>query len=222
MPITIGVISISAGVLAHVIRTSYNMYIKPRLNSGKSPSVPEKSFELRVLGFPNSGKTQFLNALRGIPNTSEKIQTIGKEGVVDIPLIRFTKNDGQVRKFRSKDINGSKEFLVKNTKDFVEDADYLLFCCDIISYLQNRNDYRNKANGVLRAIQELSKSKNFICVRIILTYEDKLQDLGLTPKQAVIDFKKHIENTEYGKFQCYTVNTFDQQQVKQVFNRIIQ
>lgn len=218
MPITIGVISISAGVLAHFLRTGYNQYVKPTLNSWNTSSIFENTVELRVLGFPNSGKTQFLNALRNINNPYQKKQTIAVE---DLPNFIFYNNDIKWN-IHAKDINGSKEFLVEHTQNFSKEANYLLFLFNGVSYLRDDDGCRIEIERVLRAISEyVPISPTHGKVAIIMTYSDRLGDIAYTPKTAIDKFKRLIADRKYCYYPCYTVNTNDQNEVRQLFKRIL-
>lgn len=179
---------------------------------------PIERIELRVLGFPNSGKTQFLNALRGIENTSLKRQTMSVE---DIPNFVFNMYDGNKIEIHAKDINGSREFLVKETKNFSNEANNLLFLFDIVSYLTNKDNCRIEIERVLRAINEFVPiSPTHGKVAIIMTYADQLESISLTSEDAIAKFKKLIADRPYCYYPCYTVNTNDQLEVRNLFRKI--
>lgn len=195
--------------------------------AGEGTSDSLRTIELRVLGFPDSGKTQFLNALRRVPNPQQnKIET---NGVLPIPPFVFELAEGknqheQDSAFRIKtiDINGSKEYLMANTGNFAEQADYLLFMCDIVTYLTNKNDGRKDVHQVLRAIQVCSQHNSSSKVHIILTHEDLLSTINKTITQAIVEFKSTIKFAPYGEYPCHAVNTCDQDAVRKLFKEIIQ
>lgn len=193
---------------------------RDRLNS-----LPTK--KLRVLGFPNSGKTQFLNALVRKSNSQIKVQT---NGVDDIPPFVFAPKDGRWEgqiyddktiRIAAKDLNGAKEYLIDNIGSFVNDADILLFMCNIVDYLVDNNSCRRSVNSVLRAIQERSLGKRYLKICIILTYEDMLPTIGKTSEQAIAEFKDILKRTPYGEYPCYAINTCDQIAVRNLFRKIL-
>lgn len=187
-------------------------------------SLPTK--ELRVLGFPNSGKTQFLNALRCKPHSKDKVQTVG---VPDCKFVFAPKegdwtgqiHDSNTIRIVAKDLNGAKEYLIDNIGSFVNDADILLFMCNIVDYLVDNNSCRRSVNSVLRAIQERSLGKRYLKICIILTYEDMLPTIGKTSEQAIAEFKDILKRTPYGEYPCYAINTCDQIAVRNLFRKIL-
>lgn len=192
---------------------------RDRLNS-----LPTK--KLRVLGFPNSGKTQFLNALRCKPSSKDKVQTVG---VLDCKFVFAPKegdwtsqiHDSNTIRIAAKDLNGAKEYLTANIGSFVNDADILLFMCSIVDYLVDKDSCRRSVNSVLRAIQERSLGKRYLKICIILTYEDMLPTIGKTSEQAIAEFKDILKRTPYGEYPCYAINTCDQIAVRNLFRKIL-
>ena len=203
-------------LLPHLLKT-LGWEIRTQLNKWKSPYRNMEKMELRVLGFPNSGKTQFLNALRGIENTPFKKQTIAVE---DIPNFTFYMGNRYIS-IHAKDINGSREFLVKETKNFSNEANNLLFLFDIVSYLTNKDNCKIEIERVLRAINEFVPiSPTHGKVAIIMTYADQLESISLTSEDAIANFKKLIADRPYCYYPCYSVNTNDQLEVRNLFRKI--
>ena len=173
---------------------------------------------IRVLGFPNSGKTQFLNALRGIKNGEKKVQTVG---IQDVPEFVFF-CDGIKLIIKAKDINGSREFLIKATKTFTEESNRLYFLLDIVSYLKNKNNCRIEVQRVLNAIYIFASQRSVPPgVAVILTHADRLNEIHFTREQAINEFKKSISDRPYHTFPCYSVNTNNQEETRKLFEEII-
>lgn len=188
--------------------------LKPALSVG----MRFYPISIRVLGFPNSGKTQFLNALRGIKNGEKKVQTIG---IQDVPEFIFL-CDGIKLRIKAKDINGSREFLIKATKTFTEESNRLYFLLDIVSYLTNQDNCRIEVQRVLKAIFIFASQRpEPPGVAIILTHADRLNEICFTREQAVEEFKKSIADRPYHIFPCYTVNTNNQEETRKLFEDII-
>lgn len=217
-------VKVAAPVLAIGAKYFYNNNIKPwmrNLSSGSSGDASRGVYttpiELRLLGFPDSGKTQFLNALQNKPNPSEKKQTTA---VQDLPLFNISCGYS-VKTIHAKDANGSEEYLKKTIIQFVEEADYVLFLCDVVKYLAPKDSsIRDSNNRVIRAIQELSKNKSKK-IYIILSHADELNKLNLTEQNAIVLFKELIRLAPYYDIPCYTLNTCNQNDVRDLFQKII-
>ena len=194
------------------------------------PSVKRESVQnvetrssicLRVLGFSNSGKSQFINALRNISNPQQgKIPTIG---VNTIPPFAFTRlmprGYGKCNYIGVKDIEGSKNILMENAKEFVADANILLIMCNVDDYLADKNHIRKKYNQLLRALYAMEERAYRQKRYLILTHAD------LVTSEELEEVVAEIRENSYGWFgirKIIKINTCDQRKVRDCFCYILE
>ena len=194
------------------------------------PSVKRESVQnvetqspirLRVLGFSNSGKSQFINALRNISNPHQcKNPTIGVSTIPPFAFTRLMPNDhGKCNYIGVKDIEGSENILMENAKKFVADASILLIMCNVDDYLVDKNHIRKKYNQLLRALYTMEERAYRQQRYLILTHAD------LVTSEELEDVVEEIGKNYYSSFmngKIIKVNACNQRKVRDCFCYILE
>ena len=175
----------------------------------------KKDVQIGVVGPQKTGKTLFLNALRGIWG-KEPEQTTQME---NYEIIEYHFSDGKTRTFRNcKDVPGSNSFIRTTYKEIIEESTILLFFCNMKQYLESQ-EYERDVNARLDYIYEVRKSINkddkSLPVMIILSYADQVENR----RKATLAVQDKLSGKDYHEMCCkymHSINMTNEAEVKKL------
>jgi len=173
-------------------------------------SKDDKANKLGILGMKDSGKTTFLNNLRGIQT---KPMTTSRE---KYDSFEFKLSNGKnINIEKGEDIGGDKNYMALY-KEIVKNNHVILYFFNVCRYLTEM-EYLRECNSRLDFIDSSSVNKKIV---IIASHSD----LSKNSKQVLIEEILHqVKDKKYSHLfndGFFVVNLTDNKEVKEVIDRI--
>lgn len=170
----------------------------------------DKANKLGIIGMKSSGKTTFLNNLRGIVSVPK---TTSKESYDSFEIKLANGKTKHISK--GNDIGGNKSYMVEYRK-IIEENDVVLYFFDVCQYLTNL-DYKRDCNSRLDYINNDIKNKK---IAIIASHSDLSQH---SKNKLIEEILNQVRDKKYAKLfseAFFIVNLTDQREIEELINVI--
>lgn len=170
----------------------------------------DKVNKLGIIGMKSSGKTTFLNNLRGIVSVPK---TTSKESY---DSFEFELSNGKTKYIsKGKDIGGNRSYLTEY-RQIIEENDVILYFFDVCKYLTNL-DYKRDCNSRLDFINADIKNKK---IAIIASHSDLSQH---SKNKLIEEIINQVRDKKYAKLfneLFFVVNLTNQKELDELINVI--
>lgn len=170
----------------------------------------DKEYKLGLLGMKASGKTTFLNNLRGIKTVSK---TTSKEIYTSFEFV--TSNGKTIKIEKGTDIGGDKNYMIEY-RQIVQKNDVILYFFDVCRYL-TEIEYLRECNSRLDFISREIKNKK---ITIIASHSD----LSKRSEEILIEeILNRVKDKKYSNLfnnGFFVVNLIDKRGIKELIDKI--
>lgn len=173
-------------------------------------SKDDKVSKLGIIGMQESGKTTFLNNLRGLKTV---FNPTSKE---NYKCFKFELSDGRtIHIDKGNDIGGAKNYM-SEYRQVIEESDVILYFFDVSKYLTNV-DYKRECNSRLHHINVNIENKK---IAIIASHSDFSQQSKNILTEEILNQVKDKKYSNLFNNAFFVVNLTERNQVINLIDKI--